>query len=98
MPSVAPPVSVGQTQSHPAVSIPLKKHRLALGVSWTLCAAWIWLFLLRQWVPHDEGLFADMADRVMRGELPHRDYVELYTGGLAYLDAFAWKVFGRDLA
>jgi hypothetical protein len=59
---------------------------------------WIWHFLLRQWVPHDEGAFADVADRILRGEVPHRDFLDLYTGGLSYLHAFAWKVFGRDLA
>src|SRR5689334_6551731 len=51
-------------------------------------------YLYRGWIPHDEGCLADSALRVMQGQLPHRDYIEIYTGGLAYLDAFAFKTFG----
>lgn len=50
--------------------------------------------LYRGWVPHDEGCLTDSALRVMHGQLPHRDYIEIYTGGLAYLDAFAFKILG----
>ena len=59
---------------------------------------WIRIFLLRQWVPHDEGAFSDVAGRILRGEVPHRDFLDLYTGGLGYLNAFAWKLFGHNLA
>jgi 4-amino-4-deoxy-L-arabinose transferase-like glycosyltransferase len=53
---------------------------------------------MRGWVPHDEGAFAQSADRVLHGELPHRDYTEIYTGGLAYLNALAFRYFGENLA
>jgi hypothetical protein len=54
--------------------------------------------LKRGWVPSDEGTLAESADRVQRGELPHRDYHEGYTGGLSYLNAAAFRVFGTNLA
>lgn len=58
----------------------------------------MWHFLLRQWVPHDEGLFADIAERILHGEVPHRDFLDAYTGLLGYLQAAGWKLLGRDLA
>ncbi len=49
------------------------------------------------WIPHDDGTLAHSAERVLRGELPHRDFDSLYTGGLAYLHALAFRVLGVDL-
>jgi 4-amino-4-deoxy-L-arabinose transferase-like glycosyltransferase len=34
---------------------------------------------------------------VLNGELPHRDFQEIYTGGLSYLHAFAFVLFGENL-
>ena len=50
--------------------------------------------LYRGWVPHDEGCLTESALRVMHGQLPHRDYIEIYTGGLAYLDALTYRLLG----
>ena len=44
-----------------------------------------------------EGTLAQSAERILAGELPHRDFVERYTGGLSYLNAFAFRVFGVQL-
>lgn len=54
--------------------------------------------LNRGWVPADEGTLAESADRVLRGDVPHRDFHEGYTGGLSYLNAAAFRVFGTNLA
>jgi 4-amino-4-deoxy-L-arabinose transferase-like glycosyltransferase len=51
----------------------------------------------RGWVPHDEGALSHSAERVLAGELPHRDFDEIYTGGLTYMDAAAFAIFGRNL-
>ena len=51
-------------------------------------------YLYRGWNPHDEGCLTESALRVMHGQLPHRDYIEIYTGGLAYLDALAFRILG----
>ncbi len=67
-------------------------------IIWCIAGSYTAAHLKRGWVPHDEGAFAQSADRVLHGELPHRDYTEIYTGGLTYLHAFTFKYLGEDLA
>jgi hypothetical protein len=55
------------------------------------------LFVPRGWVPHDEGMLGQSAERVLRGAVPHVDYQEPYTGGLAWLYAAVFRVAGVDL-
>ncbi len=74
--------------------------------SWLLILLVVWLFgaiysgalLKRGWVPHDEGTIGQSAARILAGQLPHRDFDDLYTGGLSYLNAFAFRAFGESLA
>jgi hypothetical protein len=51
----------------------------------------------RGWVPADEGTLSQSALRVMQGELPHSDFGEVYTGGLSFIHALAFRVFGVNL-
>ncbi len=92
--------SVGKTALSAPKIVPGRKLRkwIILLAVWFLAAAYAGSYLKRGWIPHDEGVFAQSADRVMRGELPHRDYTEIYTGGLAYLHAFAFRHFGENFA
>ena len=53
--------------------------------------------LFRGWIPHDEGAMALAAAFVRAGRWPHRDFADVYTGGLALLDAGAQALFGNDL-
>jgi hypothetical protein len=62
-----------------------------------ISAAYMGANLKRAWVPHDEGILAEAAERVLHGEIPHRDFNDPYTGGLAYLDAFAFRILGVNL-
>ncbi len=55
-------------------------------------------FALRGWIPHDEGTIAQSAERVLQGQVPHRDFDEGYTGGLSYVHAAAFRLFGVRLA
>lgn len=71
---------------------------LALGVVWLLSALYVGDAITRGFAPGDEGLLAQSAERVLRGELPHRDFDELYTGGLSLLNAEAFRMFGVNLA
>jgi hypothetical protein len=64
---------------------------------WVISAAWIAFYLRRGWVPHDEGTLAQSAERVLRGEIPHRDFIDVYSGGLAFLDAAGFRLFGVSL-
>src|SRR6266404_9227261 len=49
--------------------------------------------LKRGWVPHDEGTLGLSAERVLNGDLPHRDFDD-YTGGLTFVHALAFRVLG----
>jgi hypothetical protein len=66
-------------------------------IVWSLSALYALNFYNRGWVPHDEGVIAQSAERVLAGEIPHRDFDEIYTGGLTYLHAAAFKAFGINL-
>jgi len=55
------------------------------------------MFHDRGWIPYDEGILAQSAERVLAGEMPHRDFDELYTGVLSYLHAGSMHLLGRDL-
>ena len=70
---------------------------LGLATVWILGSLYVWYYLDRGWIPFDEGTLAHSAERVLRGELPHRDFIEVYTGGLTYLNALAFKIFGVHL-
>ncbi len=48
----------------------------------------------RGWVPHDEGALGQAAERVLHGEVPHRDFDDPYSGLLTYLNAAAFRVAG----
>ncbi|MGH7516106.1 MAG: ArnT family glycosyltransferase [Gemmatimonadales bacterium] len=70
---------------------------LGLAVVWVIGSLYLWHFLDRGWIPHDDGTLAHSAERVLHGELPHRDFAEVYTGGLSYLNALAFRLFGIHL-
>jgi hypothetical protein len=76
---------------------PLRWWLVILLVVWAGSGVYVGTRLTRGWVPHDEGTLGQSAERVAAGQLPHRDYDEIYTGGLAYLDALAFRVFGENL-
>lgn len=68
-----------------------------LAVVWLVIGAYSIRFVDRGWVPQDEGLLGHTAERVLAGELPHRDFDDTYTGGLAMLHGLAFRVFGVEL-
>jgi hypothetical protein len=49
-------------------------------------------------VPSDDGVLAQSAERVLRGELPHRDFDALWSGGLDWLNAGAFRLLGVRLS
>lgn len=71
---------------------------LVLLVAWVLSTAYMASYINRGWVPHDEGALAQSAERVLSRELPHRNFDEVYTGGLSYLNAFGFQHLGISLA
>ena len=70
----------------------------ALGAITALAAVgYLMTQLDAHWVPDDEGLLAHTAERVLEGQLPHRDFADVYTGGLSVWHALAFRVGGVDL-
>src|SRR5437870_13918266 len=93
---VAPISTLSSTPSHLGIRTS-QRERVATAVA--LAALVVFqLLLARYWLDLiDEGYFADLADRVSRGQLPYRDFSTLYTPGLHYLHAWAFGLLGRDL-
>jgi dolichyl-phosphate-mannose-protein mannosyltransferase len=56
------------------------------------------LHTFTRWIPHDEGVLAQMAERALSGELPHADFDEIYSGGLTFLNALSFVLFGARLS
>ena len=68
--------------------------RMVLAVVLVASAAYTGWLLDRDWFPADDGALAHVAERVLAGELPHRDVNDIYTGGQAMLNAAAFRVAG----
>ena len=70
---------------------------LVLAVVWAICGVYMASCLTRGWIPHDSGMLAESAEWVLHGRVPYRDFVEVYTGGLSYLNALAFRLLGVNL-
>ncbi|MBA4072735.1 MAG: hypothetical protein C0497_12995 [Gemmatimonas sp.] len=62
-----------------------------------VAAALVWPSLFHGWYPWDDGAMAQVAERVMRGQLPHRDFDEPWTGGWSFVQAGIFQLFGTSL-
>ena len=70
---------------------------IILALTWLVSATYVWHYLDRGWWPNNAGAFSMSALRVHDGELPHRDFDEIYTGGTSYLHALAFDVLGTTM-
>jgi hypothetical protein len=75
----------------------IDSDRWVLPITWLTAAVYLYLFIRVGWIPHDEGTIAQSAERVLMGQLPHRDFIDLYTGGLSFLHALSFRLFGIHL-
>jgi hypothetical protein len=64
---------------------------------WMACVAYLATRVNRDWTPHDEGLLAQSAERLLAGQLPHRDFGDAYTGLLTAYHAMAFAIGGHSL-
>jgi hypothetical protein len=48
----------------------------------------------RFWAPADEGKFAHIAERILLGEVLHREVQDLHAGYINYVNAAAFSLFG----
>ena len=76
-------------RSNPA----FKTHAILLLIVWASSICYLGIYLKRGWVPHDEGTLGLSAERVLHGEMPHRDFDD-YTGGLTFAHALAFRELG----
>jgi hypothetical protein len=72
-------------------------HLLVLGAVLAIATVYVGVHIGKGWVPADDGILGQSALRVMQGQLPHRDFAEIYTGGLSVIHAVAFRVFGVSL-
>jgi hypothetical protein len=70
---------------------------MVLVVVLVIAALYVGLHIGSGWVAADDGALSQSALRVMQGQLPHRDFAEIYTGGLSFIHALAFRVFGVNL-
>ena len=70
---------------------------MVLGAVLAIAAVYVGAHIGSGWVPADDGILSQSALRVMQGQLPHRDFAEIYTGGLSVVHALAFRVFGVSL-
>jgi hypothetical protein len=75
------------------------RNRLLAGLFVTLLISAVYVAggLRRGWHAGDDGVLAQTAERVLQGELPQRDFDDVYTGGQSYIDAAAFRLWGTDL-
>ena len=79
----------------PGIARTFIANRLAVGVAAVaLSALFVAFHLHTGWYPHDEGQLGQSAVRILEGELPHRDFDEMYTGVLSYLHALSFQIGG----
>jgi hypothetical protein len=70
---------------------------LALAAALCIAGLIAWPLLDRGWTPHDDGMLGQTAERIRLGQLPHRDFEELYSGALGYWNALAQWMFGTTM-
>lgn len=70
---------------------------LVLCAAMALAGTYVGARANRSWGAADDGALSQSALRVFEGQLPHRDFSEIYTGGLSFIHALAFHAFGVNL-
>jgi len=70
---------------------------LSLAVAVLANAVLLWHFHDRFWYVRDEGVYAQIAERVLAGEVLNRDVQALHPGYVNFVNAAAFALFGVDL-
>src|SRR5512145_2138331 len=52
------------------------------------------IFHNRFWAPADEGKYAHVAERILLGQVLHRDVQDLHAGYVNFVNAAAFSLFG----
>src|SRR5579864_949829 len=100
------PDSAGQRVLEQPVSLRRQQHAappqgqrlwVIFLVVWIATVTYAAVVLRWGWIPRDDGFLAHAAERVLRGEIPHRDFQDVYVGLLSYLHAAAFRIWGTNL-
>lgn len=78
-------------------SVAGSRPRLALGAVLALAAWTLATFHDQFWWAPDDGAYAHIAERLLAGEILHRDIQDLHAGYINVVNAFALRLFGSDL-
>ncbi len=70
---------------------------VALLFSILFAAVVLWHFHDRFWWPPDEGAYAHVADRIVRGDVLNADVQDVHLGYVNFANALALRMFGDDL-
>jgi len=70
---------------------------LVLCLVMVIAGTYVGVRVNQSWIAVDDGILAQSAVRVLQGQLPHSDFVEIYTGGLSFIHATAYRIFGVNL-
>jgi hypothetical protein len=62
-----------------------------------LNAVLLWHFHNRYWYPTDDGFYANIAERLLNGELLGRHIQDIHPGLIHFVHAAAMKIFGVDM-
>ena len=99
--TLAPARSSAAQESPATPAVAPHRHepdwRLVLPIVLLVGGAYVRWHIGRGWMPFDDGALAQSAERLTQGELPHRDFIEIYTGGLTWLNAVGFRLFGTTL-
>lgn len=76
----------------------LLRHPALLSLLWAAAVGAMAVLAGRYWIPLDDGTLAQSAERVLSGQLPHRDFGDPYSGLNAMVGAAAFKLLGVRLS
>jgi hypothetical protein len=75
-----------------------KSEWLWMVLTLIVCVLYLSDFMYVRWIPQDEGTLALTAELVRQGQLPHIDFVDVYSGGLTLLHSWAFSLWGVKLS
>ncbi|MBT5459654.1 MAG: hypothetical protein HOK82_23910, partial [Rhodospirillaceae bacterium] len=72
-------------------------HRLSAVLIALLATAMVWQFHDQTWWGPDEGAYAHIAERMLKGEVLNGSIYDLHLGLVHFIHAAAFKIFGTSM-
>jgi hypothetical protein len=74
-----------------------QRERMALALVILISTSLMLIYHNRFWAPADEGNYAHVAERLLSGEVLHRDVQDVHAGYVNFVNAAAFSIFGRRM-